>query len=114
MRKIKGGYNSDKWGQTQKNLGDFVHSSRSFIFSLSNPENKPTKFVCHRPEYSVGDCSNWGPTFGGGGQYSDIYLARTPNIDQSCRSDLGNAYSGKFHIFYFLFYLFFNFFFFGF
>ena len=46
-----GGYTSSCWNQSVS--GCYVHSDLSFIFSLSNPYNKPSLFKCISPQNSI-------------------------------------------------------------
>ena len=44
-----GGYSEQAFNST----GEYIKSDQSFIFSLSNPLHKPTKFNCFKHHYSI-------------------------------------------------------------
>eukprot|EP01091_Cochliopodium_minus_P016983 TRINITY_DN6534_c0_g1_i1.p1 TRINITY_DN6534_c0_g1~~TRINITY_DN6534_c0_g1_i1.p1 ORF type:complete len:203 (-),score=50.59 TRINITY_DN6534_c0_g1_i1:85-693(-) len=68
----------------------------TYIFSLTNPSNKPIQFKLVKPQYAIDDSSNYGPTFGGG---NDIYISDNCNANLNSFSNLGHSYSGCHHKF---------------
>ena len=101
-----GGYTSSSFnfvGFSDGHSGKTVHSDYSFIFSLSNPQNKPTFFKCVKPEYSILDRYDLGPVFGGG---SDIVISDNSNQIDNSYTDVEYSYQGKKKrslLFYFLY-----------
>ena len=48
---VFGGFSTEMWDCREC----FVKSEHTFIFSLSNPQNRPSTFKCIKPEYSIFD-----------------------------------------------------------
>eukprot|EP01091_Cochliopodium_minus_P005578 TRINITY_DN15484_c0_g1_i1.p1 TRINITY_DN15484_c0_g1~~TRINITY_DN15484_c0_g1_i1.p1 ORF type:complete len:384 (-),score=79.88 TRINITY_DN15484_c0_g1_i1:71-1222(-) len=89
---IFGGYTPISW----TSAGGYKCDTGSFIFSLSNPSNMPILFKILKPQFSIDDSSNYGPTFGGG---NDIYISDNCNSNSNSYSNLGHSYSGCPHKF---------------
>ena len=87
-QKNKGGYNSECWNSRYY---DYIYTEESFIFSLSNPENRPVKFECVFPRFSIFDDSSFGPCFGKG---KDIFISNNSNICENSYSNLEITYEG--------------------
>ena len=92
---IFGGYSSECFTSRskKKGTGGTVFSEETFIFSLSNPENRPTKFISINPKESIFDGSYYGPCFGEGG--ADILIKSDSNQNDESFSNLGKTYEGK-------------------
>ena len=89
---IFGGYTPIEWNSS----GGYKCDVDTFIFSLTNPSGIPIKFNNAKPQYSVDDSSNYGPTFGGG---NDIYISDNCNSNANSYSNLGHSFSGCPHKF---------------
>ena len=86
---IFGGYNPECW---RSRSHFYIGNSESFIFSLSNPENRPLKFVNIKPSESIYDEVSFGPSFGGG---NDICISNNSNLEDSFNyTYLGSTYQG--------------------
>ena len=84
-----GGYTSSAFNSAEN--GNWVESDYSFIFSLSNPQNKPTFFKCVDPQYSIYH-SNYGPIFGSG---HDICIKDNSNQTNDNWTNIEHSYKGK-------------------
>ncbi len=86
---VFGGFTGQKW----HSRGEWVTDPNAFIFSLVNKEEKPFKVMCS-DEGKRAICCNleYGPCFGGEGNYlKDFRLRTDSNVKKSC-SDFGYAY----------------------
>ena len=88
-----GGYTSSSFNSVGKGFlgGNYVHSDYSFIFSLSNPQNKPTFFKCVQPQLGIRDSSSSGPCFG----KSDICIFDNSNQRNNNYTNIEKSYEGK-------------------
>ena len=93
-----GGYTSSSFDSGKNVI--YVHSDYSFVFSLSNPQNKPTFFKCFEPQNSICDYTDYGPIFGGG---RDICIKDNSNQRNDNYTNIECSYEGKKKKFYFLF-----------
>ena len=94
-----GGYTSSGWNSRN---GVYVKSDESFIFSLSNPSNKPCVFKCVKPERAIFDSPWFSVCFGAG---FDLLIGNDPFETNDNHSDLGNSYLSKiFDLFNFFFF----------
>ena len=89
-----GGYNPVCWNN---GTSGWINCENSFIFSLSNPLNKPCKLECFVKRNSIFDRPSYGPTFG-----RDICIKGHSNIYNSCYSILGSNYECKLFFFFFI------------
>jgi hypothetical protein len=92
---FKGGFSDKSFNSNEA----WIKSEKVFIFSLSNPENKPTKFKVIDPSKSAWDDPTDGPVFG----EDDINIHDNSNQNNRSYTDLGKNFSGKIN-FYFLFF----------
>ena len=74
-----------------KSRGDLVKGKESFIFSLSNPENRPLKMKCVKPKESIDDTRKDGPCFG----YNDIKIGNNSNQNEESFSEIEGSYVGN-------------------
>jgi len=85
-----GGYVPISWCSAQK----YVYDTRTFLFSLTNPSNKPCVMPNTGPhissQYSIYDYSSYGPTFGGG---HDLYICSGGNGSTSNYCNLGHSFT---------------------
>jgi hypothetical protein len=75
-----GGYTSISWTSRR----GYAWDSNAFLFSLTNPQNKPCKLPIESDSYSIYDHSGYGPNFG-----DDLQL----NGDLACSFNLGSRYA---------------------
>ena len=83
---IFGGY-TYMWSSS----GGYKCDTQTYIFSLTNPSNKSILFKNIKPQYSIDDSPNYGPTFGGG---NDIYISDNCGSNNNSHSNLGHSFSG--------------------
>ena len=87
-----GGYTPQSWNS--RNYKErWVYCDQTFIFSLSNPQNKPTIFKSVQPQYSFCDFASYGPCFGC--INCDIFISDNSDEKASSYSFLGYTYKGK-------------------
>jgi hypothetical protein len=85
---IFGGFSSLCW---DKHSGS-KYAQKAFIFSLVNKENKPTKFDYTGKGRSIYCSSGYGPTFGGGCDLPNFFIASNSNENKRSYSKLGTSY----------------------
>ena len=85
--KIFGGFTTKSWSQ---NAG-FVADPEAFIFSLTNNQNKSTKFKCINPQYAIINNASYGPIFG----QSELLICSDSNISNSSICNLGTDYNNQ-------------------
>jgi len=85
---IFGGYTEQSW--LCETGWVYKADPKSFIYSLINLDNKPLKIKCSNNE-SIGCKATWGPTFGKGEKFSDIFITDNSNTRLSY-SNLGSSY----------------------
>ena len=103
-----GGYTSDCWKSRHHRYGGlYVKNEDTFIFSITNPENRAVVFNAIKNEDHIFDSRITGPCFG----FVDIRIVDKPNVNKS-NTNLGLTFEGLlfyFSIFYlsisFIFYL---------
>ena len=101
---VFGGYNNESW--TKNNADDkWKCTKESFIFSLSNPENKPSKFKKHSKfTTNFTFYSSQSLLFFG----EDIHIKAGCDVNEESYSDLGDTFRGlKNNNFFFFFFCFF-------
>ena len=78
---IFGGFTEQEW----HSRGGFVTDPNAFIFSLVNKEENPFKVLCsNEGKEAIGCDSDYGPCFGGDGDYlKDICIRTDANIKTS-------------------------------
>ena len=88
---IFGGYNSIDW----TSYGDYRSAPDSFIFTLTNVYDiAPTKFPNSDSRYSISDCKEYGPRFGGGCDIGINFNGNYyTNFPHSYKDTLGKGYS---------------------
>jgi len=84
---IFGGYNPNSWKSSAK--GEFENCFAAWIFSLTNPKNKPFKAKTLHPAYAIYHHDNHLPTFGTNGH--DIALLNNCNTAKN-GACLGQSY----------------------
>ena len=84
-----GGYTSSSFNSLK---ASYIHSDYSFIFSLSNPQNKPTFFNCAQLENSICDHYDFGPRFGRG---ADICIFDNSNQTEDNYTNIEWSFIGK-------------------
>ena len=88
---IFGGYTEAKWDSTDEYRVD----PNTFLFSLTNKDNKPCKMNVTDPTRAIYACSNLGPLFGGiveNYDSDDLHIADNANSNENCFSNLGNNF----------------------
>ena len=82
---IFGGYTEVTWESSNQWKSD----PNTFIFSLTNKENKPCKMKTTDVDKSIYCSQRYGPTFGGG---FDIFIENNANVSTQSFSNLGWTY----------------------
>ena len=95
-----GGYISDCWKSRHHRYGGlYVKNEDTFIFSITNPENRAVVFNAIKNEDHIYDSRITSPCFG----FVDIRIVDNPNVNKS-NTNLGLTFEGL--LFYFsIFYL---------
>jgi len=84
---VFGGFTEQEW----HSRGDYVTDPKAFLFSLVNKEEKPFKALCSNEGENAIYCdSDYGPCFGGDGDY--IFIDSDSNINKESFCDFGFAY----------------------
>jgi len=81
---IFGGYNDVDWNSA----GSWSNSAKTWIFSLKNPHNFPSKLNCQNPPYAMLNSPNNGPTFGN----NDLQISQNCSVNPST-SQIGHSYT---------------------
>jgi len=71
---IAGGYASVSWAS----IGSYVSDSNAFLFTLTNPSNKPLKLAVSSLYDALFDVPSYGPTFGNG---HDLHISDGSNTN---------------------------------
>jgi hypothetical protein len=71
---IAGGYASVSWAS----IGNYVYDSNAFLFTLTNPSNKPLKMAVSSLSDALFDVPSYGPTFGNG---HDMHISDGSNTN---------------------------------
>ena len=87
---IFGGYTEATWESSNQ----WKYDPNSFIFSLTNRENKPCKMKTTDVDKSIYCSQRYGPTFGGG---FDIFIENNANVSMQSFSNLGWTYEHPFY-----------------
>ena len=75
---------------SSESSGGYSHTSKAFIFSLSNKEDlKPFKSNVRTPESAINRTPDYGPIFG----YSDIAIADQANSNSNSFTNFGFSFS---------------------
>ena len=82
---VFGGYTEVTWESSNQWKCD----PTSFIFSLTNKENRPVKMMTTDVDKSIYCSQRYGPTFGGG---FDIFIDNNANVSMKSFSNLGWTY----------------------
>ena len=82
---VFGGYTEVTWESSNQWKCD----PSSFIFSLTNKENRPVKMMTTDVDKSIYCSQRYGPTFGGG---FDIFIDNNANVSMKSFSNLGWTY----------------------
>jgi len=86
---IFGGFTTVTWESGAHHKSD----PNSFIFSLTNKDNKPCKINTSDAEHSIGCWSRYGPIFGSGDiRLGTNLITNEWDLDTESYSDLGNTY----------------------
>jgi len=79
---IAGGYASVSW----TSIVNYVNDPNAFLFTLTNPSNKPLKLAISDSGYALYDSPSNGPTFGSG---HDLYIS--DNSDTNTNSLISSS-----------------------
>ena len=73
----------------------YTYASEAFVFSLYNKDGyNPVKLTQYRYQhYAMYHCSSYGPTFGSGGGYYDIYIRDNALSNSGSYTACGQTYS---------------------
>ncbi|XP_055318963.1 uncharacterized protein LOC129576898 [Sitodiplosis mosellana] len=87
---ISGGFTDVPWAKTNRK-GGYIHSERSFLFTLYNEQEPPTKYDIIKKPYAICYHPEVGPIFGAG---ADLQIANACNTNMDSYSNLPHSYDG--------------------